>query len=142
MLRGARLAADGPRSALPSKPLYIKIRLVVQSGLHFSQARSFRSLPECEERTARDGLAKWKVNTRGPLRCARCLPRSTASRLLRWGRRGAHRLQEKNVSVGNPFFERPILNSPYEYPIRHWELDDQGQPTQRTLESRRRAEFI
>ena len=22
------------------------------------------------------------------------------------------------------FFERPILNSPYEYPVRHWELDE------------------
>ena len=40
------------------------------------------------------------------------------------------------------FFKRPILNSPYEYPSRHWELDDQGQPTQRILESRRRADFI
>jgi type III restriction enzyme len=28
----------------------------------------------------------------------------------------------------NPFFDRPILNSPYAYPARHWELDDQGQP--------------
>src|SRR5881392_3890843 len=42
----------------------------------------------------------------------------------------------------NPFFERPILNSPYERPARHWELDEQGQPTQKTIESRRRAEFI
>jgi type III restriction enzyme len=42
----------------------------------------------------------------------------------------------------NPFFERPILNSPYDYPTRHWELDDQGQPTQRIIERRRRAEFI
>ncbi|MGH8063769.1 MAG: BPTD_3080 family restriction endonuclease [Candidatus Entotheonellia bacterium] len=42
----------------------------------------------------------------------------------------------------NPFFDYPILNSPYDYPARHWELDDQGQPTQRILESRRRAEFI
>jgi type III restriction enzyme len=41
-----------------------------------------------------------------------------------------------------PFFDRPILNSPYEYPSRHWELDEAGQPTQRVLESRRRAEFI
>jgi type III restriction enzyme len=40
------------------------------------------------------------------------------------------------------FFERPILNSPYDYPVRHWELDDQGQPTQRVIESRRSAEFI
>ena len=27
------------------------------------------------------------------------------------------------------FFERPILNSPYAYPGRHWELDDDRQPT-------------
>jgi type III restriction enzyme len=24
------------------------------------------------------------------------------------------------------FFERPILNSPYEYPREHWELDKDG----------------
>jgi type III restriction enzyme len=42
----------------------------------------------------------------------------------------------------NPFFDHPILNSPYAYPAKHWELDDQGQPTQRFIESRRRAEFI
>ncbi len=44
--------------------------------------------------------------------------------------------------MSNPFFERPILNSPYECPRRHWELDKQGQPTQRIIEGRRRAEFI
>ena len=44
--------------------------------------------------------------------------------------------------MSNPFFEHPILNSPYESPSRHWELDDQGQPTQQIIESRRRAEFI
>jgi len=42
----------------------------------------------------------------------------------------------------NPFFEHPILNSPYEYPRRHWELDPQGQPTQQVIERRRLAEFI
>jgi type III restriction enzyme len=42
----------------------------------------------------------------------------------------------------NPFFERPILNKPYEYPNRHWELDGEGQPTQQILEKRRPAEFI
>ncbi len=42
----------------------------------------------------------------------------------------------------NLFFERPILNSPYEYPTRYWELDGQGQPTQKIIESRRPAEFI
>ncbi len=42
----------------------------------------------------------------------------------------------------NAFFERPILNSPYEYPGRHWELDDDGQPTQKVIENRREASFI
>jgi hypothetical protein len=43
------------------------------------------------------------------------------------------------------FFDRPILNSPYQYPqypARHWELDADGQPSQHIIESRRRAEFI
>ena len=42
----------------------------------------------------------------------------------------------------NPFFEQPILNSPYGLPQRHWELDGEGQPTQRIIEERRKAEFI
>jgi type III restriction enzyme len=46
------------------------------------------------------------------------------------------------IKINNPFFEHPVLNSPYEYPSRYWELDDQGQPTQKTIESRRPAEFI
>ena len=40
----------------------------------------------------------------------------------------------------NTFYEHPILNSPYDPPVRYWELDDQGQPTQRIVESRRSAE--
>lgn len=44
--------------------------------------------------------------------------------------------------MSNQFFEKPILNSPYEYPSRHWELDSSGQPTQQIIETRRRAEFI
>ncbi|OHD82169.1 MAG: restriction endonuclease [Spirochaetes bacterium RIFOXYC1_FULL_54_7] len=44
--------------------------------------------------------------------------------------------------MSNPFFDHPILNSPYTSPARHWELDVLGQPTQRILESRRRADFI
>ena len=44
--------------------------------------------------------------------------------------------------MDNPFFERPVLNSPYQYPKRHWELDETGQPTQRIVETRRPAEFI
>ena len=44
--------------------------------------------------------------------------------------------------MANPFFEHPILNSPYRCPTRHWELDSQGQPTEKIIEARRRAEFI
>jgi type III restriction enzyme len=44
--------------------------------------------------------------------------------------------------MSSAFFERPILNSPYEYPARHWELDEAGQPTQLIAERRRRADFI
>ena len=44
--------------------------------------------------------------------------------------------------MDNKFFEQPILNSPYEYPARHWELDSQGQPMQQIIASRRPAEFI
>jgi type III restriction enzyme len=42
----------------------------------------------------------------------------------------------------NRFFDHPILNSPYSIPELHWELDADGQPTQKISESRRRAEFI
>ncbi|MEO8619459.1 MAG: DEAD/DEAH box helicase family protein [bacterium] len=44
--------------------------------------------------------------------------------------------------MSNPFFDHPILNSPYARPERHWELDEHGQPTQRIEPTRRRAEFI
>ena len=40
------------------------------------------------------------------------------------------------------FFARPILNSPYTPPLRHWELDADGQPTGRIIESRRRSDLI
>ena len=40
------------------------------------------------------------------------------------------------------FFEQAILNSPYDYPSRHWELDASGQPTNRILPERRKVEFI
>ena len=45
-------------------------------------------------------------------------------------------------NVSNPFFEHPIINSPYERPSQHWELDESGQPTQKIISARRRAEFI
>lgn len=44
--------------------------------------------------------------------------------------------------MSNPFFDHPILNSPYEHPLRHWELDEAGQPTQRVIETRRSAKFV
>jgi hypothetical protein len=39
--------------------------------------------------------------------------------------------------VTNPFSTIQILNSPYAIPSRHWELDESGQPIQRTLNERR-----
>jgi type III restriction enzyme len=47
----------------------------------------------------------------------------------------------RKQGMSNRFFERPILNSPYEIPKKHWELDPQGQPTQRIVEMRRRADL-
>ena len=44
--------------------------------------------------------------------------------------------------MSEAFFEKPILNSPYEYPSRHWELDDTGQPTQNIIEMRRKVDLI
>lgn len=44
--------------------------------------------------------------------------------------------------MDNAFFEHPILNSPYEYPSQHWELDASGQPTQTVIDKRRLADFI
>ena len=44
--------------------------------------------------------------------------------------------------MSDRFFDAPILNSPYEYPARHWELDESRQPTGQELPSRRPADFI
>lgn len=44
--------------------------------------------------------------------------------------------------MDNRFFEQPVLNSPYNYPKFHWELDEHHQPTQKIMEKRRPAEFI
>jgi hypothetical protein len=52
------------------------------------------------------------------------------------------------MRLGNPHrrssrtVAKPILNSPYEYPRKHWELDEAGQPTQKVIENRRNAKFI
>ena len=40
------------------------------------------------------------------------------------------------------FFEGPVLNSPYSYPERHWELDGDGQPTGDIVDRRRRVSFV
>jgi type III restriction enzyme len=44
--------------------------------------------------------------------------------------------------MSDPFFDHPILNSPYDYPLRHWELDEDGQPTRKIIEARRSAKFV
>lgn len=44
--------------------------------------------------------------------------------------------------MSDRFFERPVINSPYERPQSHWELDENGQPTQEIIPRRRPAEFI
>ncbi|HFD38443.1 MAG TPA: restriction endonuclease [Anaerolineae bacterium] len=44
--------------------------------------------------------------------------------------------------MSKAFFEQPIINSPYDYPGRHWELDDSGQPTHKLIHARRPAQFI
>ena len=44
--------------------------------------------------------------------------------------------------MSDPFYEQPILNSPYAPPARYWELDKDGQPTQKVVETRRKADFI
>jgi type III restriction enzyme len=46
------------------------------------------------------------------------------------------------MASSNQFFESPILNSPYSYPSRHWELDKTGQPTQNIINSRRKVDLI
>ena len=40
------------------------------------------------------------------------------------------------------FFDKPILNSPYEYPNQHWDLDESGQPTQSINDERRPSSVI
>jgi type III restriction enzyme len=44
--------------------------------------------------------------------------------------------------VDSDFFKHPILNSPYEYPRYHWELDETGQPTGVRQDGRRPASFV
>jgi type III restriction enzyme len=44
--------------------------------------------------------------------------------------------------MSESFFERPILNSPYTYPIKNWELDANKQPTNDIVDARRRSALI
>jgi type III restriction enzyme len=44
--------------------------------------------------------------------------------------------------MSDAFFEKPILNSPYYYPQLHWELDSDGQPTEKTIRSRRSCSYV
>jgi type III restriction enzyme len=44
--------------------------------------------------------------------------------------------------MAEDFFAHPILNSPYGYPDRHWELESSGQPTNRIVNSRRHSDLI
>ena len=46
------------------------------------------------------------------------------------------------MSAQKDFFSEPILNSPYEYPAHHWELDKDRQPTNKILDYRRPVSFI
>lgn len=44
--------------------------------------------------------------------------------------------------MAQTFFEKPILNSPYQYPTRHWELDSSGQPNDMILQERRKCAYV
>lgn len=44
--------------------------------------------------------------------------------------------------MSQKFFNRPILNSPYTCPARHWELDSSGQPSTLIIEKRRRVDLV
>jgi type III restriction enzyme len=44
--------------------------------------------------------------------------------------------------VDQRFFSSPILNSPYAVPQEHWELQEDGLPTQRVLAGRRPVRFL
>ena len=44
--------------------------------------------------------------------------------------------------MSEAFFDSPILNSPYAEPERHWELDEQGQPTSVIVHRRRQSALV
>ncbi|MDC0066862.1 DEAD/DEAH box helicase family protein [Verrucomicrobia bacterium] len=44
--------------------------------------------------------------------------------------------------MSEEFFSKPILNSPYSYPGRHWELDKAGQPSGNITDKRRPCSYL
>jgi type III restriction enzyme len=44
--------------------------------------------------------------------------------------------------MSTDFHKDPILYSPYVYPAKHWELNEEGQPTGKIIDRRRPAEFV
>ena len=50
-------------------------------------------------------------------------------------------VSQRNVPCLRPSQKQPILNSPYAYPGRHWELEN-SLPTDRIVEQRRQSEYI
>ena len=44
--------------------------------------------------------------------------------------------------MSSEFFNSPILNSPYQEPARHWELDANGQPTSVVVQRRRTSALV
>ena len=52
-----------------------------------------------------------------------------------------HDSHDSPESEASGFFQSPILNSPYEIPARHWELEENGQPTQNIVETRRSVKY-
>ena len=46
------------------------------------------------------------------------------------------------MTEAHSFYEKPILNNPYEYPGKHWELDEDRHPTNQIIQNRRPASFI
>ena len=50
--------------------------------------------------------------------------------------------ESANDSELEAFYARPILNSPYVRPERHWELDDNNRPTNRIVGKRRPSSYV
>lgn len=44
--------------------------------------------------------------------------------------------------MSDRFFEAPILNTPYDCPEQHWELDETQHPTGPIISTRRPTDFI